>query len=62
MFQVVDLAILSLTAQLTLVTQHGVLVGLHGAGLTHVMFCKGCVLVELFNCGEDACYRYDKFN
>lgn len=54
---VVDLAILSLTAQLTLVTQHGVLVGLHGAGLTHVMFCKGCVLVELFNCGEEACYR-----
>ena len=43
--------------QLKIVGQTDVLVGVHGAGLTHLMFLPtGGVLLELEDCG-DACYR-----
>lgn len=35
-----------------------VLVGMHGAGLTHAFFLpEWATLFELYNCGDKECYR-----
>eukprot|EP00116_Pleurobrachia_bachei_P001875 sb/3462137/ len=50
---------LSYPEQLTLVSSHHVLMSVHGAALAHSPFLsQPSALFELFNAGEDYCYRY----
>ena len=45
-------------SQLTLIQNSDILVGLHGAGLTHLLFLPDWAeVLELYNCDDVACYR-----
>nr|CAG4643788.1 EOG090X02IK [Lepidurus arcticus] len=43
--------------QLTVIQQTDILIGMHGAGLTHLLFLPDWAAVfELYNCEDDGCY------
>ena len=45
-------------AQLTIIQNTDLLVGLHGAGLTHLLFLPSWAeVLELYHCDDPACYR-----
>jgi EGF domain-specific O-GlcNAc transferase len=49
---------LSFTEQLAIVRNTDILIGIHGAGLTHLLFLpKWAALFELYNCEDPNCYR-----
>ena len=44
--------------QMTIVANTDILIGMHGAGLTHVLFLPDhAVLFELYNCDDEHCYK-----
>ena len=48
-----------LSSQLLLSSSHNILLGVHGAGLTHAaLLGRPSALLELYDAGETHCYRY----
>merc|ERR1719300_2246526 len=46
------------TSQLQLTHNTDILIGLHGAGLTHLLFLPDWAhVVELYNCDDPGCYK-----
>lgn len=44
--------------QLEISRNTDILIGMHGAGLTHLLFLpKWATIFELYNCDDPACYR-----
>ncbi|XP_055390026.1 EGF domain-specific O-linked N-acetylglucosamine transferase [Condylostylus longicornis] len=51
-------AITSFTTQLEVVRNTDILIGMHGAGLTHLLFLPDwATIFELYNCGDPNCYK-----
>lgn len=44
--------------QLSYIIETDILIGMHGAGLTHMLFLpRTSAVFELYNCEDTACYR-----
>lgn len=54
----VSLNSLPFTEQLAVTRNTDIFIGIHGAGLTHLLFLpRWASLFELYNCNDESCYR-----